>query len=342
MLLFAAPALAAPANDDFANAAIVPSALPETIGGTTVDATTEPAEPDHGVPGPNASVWYAWIPGADVRAKIELCESGSEPSEVEVAVYTGTSVGSLTRVADSFRGCRLFFDAMQDQPYMIAVDPVSSLADGEGPFQLLLRALAPPPNDDLANAQDIPLAPDQTVDGSTVDATTEPAEPTHGSSHAGPEPGSAGSVWYEWTSDSNGGTASFDVCGSFSPYEAVYTGNAYGALSWATANFIADYGKCSQSIAAAPLTTYRIAVESHYEGSFDLAVTYQANDPPPIGSSRPPPAATVPAGQVAAAVKKCTKAKAKHRKRHKSCKRHAKRRPTERAKLPIERMVAIG
>ena len=54
---------------------------------------------------------------------------------------------------------------------------------------------APPPNDDRANAQALTLP--ATVRGTTVDSTTEPAEPT--SSCAGPTPGS---VWYSLSTPS--------------------------------------------------------------------------------------------------------------------------------------------
>jgi hypothetical protein len=331
-LLFAAPALAAqPANDDFANAATVPSSLPETISGSTLDATTEPSEPAHWFNGPTASVWYAWTPAADDTAKIQLCDSTIEPS-ISVGVYTGTAVGSLTRVSGNNLGCRLYFHAAQDQQYMIAVDSMST--DDEGPFQVLLRALAPPPNDDLSNAQVLSQEPEQTVSGSTVDATMEPGEPSHLYHHGPPDPGVEGSVWYEWTSDANGGAVTLDACADFRPAVGVYAGSAYGALSSAGAD-PDEFGLCSQSFTAAPSTTYSIAVASLDEYPFDLTVTYQPNDdpPPPPGDDPPPgdrptPAAgaSVATGQVAGAVKKCKKAKKKkHRRAHRSCAKRAKR-----------------
>lgn len=51
----AAPAFGAPPNDDFRDASRID--VGQTIGGTTVGATHEPGEPQHG-PGTAAAVWY--------------------------------------------------------------------------------------------------------------------------------------------------------------------------------------------------------------------------------------------------------------------------------------------
>jgi hypothetical protein len=113
----------APANDDF-------GAATELTGDTgTVDsdnyyATLEPGEPEHGPYG-SASVWYRWTAPSTGPATFELCDSDFDTL---LAVYTGTSLDGLTRVAQDDNDCpgqyasRVSFAATAGQEYRIAVD----------------------------------------------------------------------------------------------------------------------------------------------------------------------------------------------------------------------------
>jgi hypothetical protein len=311
--------LSPPANDDFANAETVPSSLPQNINGTTVDATGEPSETPHVSQGPNASVWYSWTPAADVTAKLEFCDQlMNEPAELSVVVYTGTAIDSLTRVTDNQLSCRLYFHAEAGQEYRIVVDTTHILVE-EGPFQAVLRQLAPPANDDLANAQPLPAGQIQNVAGTTVDATVESGEPNHFGPGCGPCPPAIGpqsSVWYEWTSDASGGATTVDACsGIFLFSVAVYTGDAYPVAAAAP-----NDGSCSETFTAAPSTTYRIAVASHNEDDFTLNPV----STPPGGNPSPVPTPPGPTGKRAKALKKCKK---KRGKAHKKCVKRAKRLP---------------
>lgn len=308
-----------PVNDDFANASVLAASLPQTVNGTNLDATPEPSEPTISAGGPNASVWYKWTPLADVRAKIEYCDQlREEPTNTPVVVYTGGTLGSLTKVADNVHSCRLHFDALGGTTYRIVVDTDSFLP--EGPFQLDFRQLAPPSNDDLANAQALPPGPLQNVTGTTVDATIESAEPNHFGPGCGPCPPAIGppsSVWYWWTSDSSGGPTAIDACDAIFLFSvAVYTGDSYPLTAAAP-----NDGACSQTFTAAPSTTYKIAVASHNEDTFTLNPTT-----PPGGNPGPSPAPTTqgPTGRRAKALKKCKKKRGKARTK---CVKRAKRLP---------------
>ena len=90
---------AAPANDDFANAAAL-SGLPANATGTNVDATTESGEPEHTdfssvTPGEH-SVWWSWTAPSDGDVTVDTCGSNFDTL---LAVYTGSSVEALTPVA---------------------------------------------------------------------------------------------------------------------------------------------------------------------------------------------------------------------------------------------------
>ena len=102
LCLAGAASAAAPANDNFADAA-VQSGLPATATGTNVDASTEPGEPGHYFFSFGHSVWWSWTAPSDGDVTVDTCGSDFE---TVLAVYTGTSVGALTRVARN----RLAFD----------------------------------------------------------------------------------------------------------------------------------------------------------------------------------------------------------------------------------------
>ncbi len=95
---------AAPTNDRFVDA----TALPLSTGGslqqygTTQDATTEPSEPSHhpdGVTPTTASIWYTYTPTTD--GNLDVGVAGNGGFDPVLAIYTGTSVSALTRVASN-------------------------------------------------------------------------------------------------------------------------------------------------------------------------------------------------------------------------------------------------
>lgn len=100
VLALGAPAqAAAPSNDAFAHATVI-SGTSVTVTGTNVDATTETGEPlNMGYSWTaGATVWYRWT--APVTADFAVSTAGSN-FDTELGVYTGSSVGALTRVASN-------------------------------------------------------------------------------------------------------------------------------------------------------------------------------------------------------------------------------------------------
>ena len=141
-----------PANDDFADAQVLDGSLPITVNGNTGDATTEPGEPDHsGNPADGASVWYRWTPAETMWVAVDggaFCWAGA--GQQQYAVYTGSSVDTLTRIPG--QGCddgTIHFEAVAGTTYHI----VEQAELGEAiDFELTLRALDRPANDDFADA----------------------------------------------------------------------------------------------------------------------------------------------------------------------------------------------
>jgi len=124
-----------PGNDAFANA----TALVDPTGfvsGNNLAATKEPGEPNHaGDPG-GSSVWYSWQApsGESFTFTTHGRSSPLNTFNTLLAVYTGTSVNSLTPIAgnnnDNETICeptssRITFTAVAGTTYYFAVDGVS-------------------------------------------------------------------------------------------------------------------------------------------------------------------------------------------------------------------------
>ena len=154
---------APPPNDDFADALPIGPELPIAVQGTNLDSGAEQQEPDHSrfEEGPAyQSVWYSWTPAASRLVRISTC--GTEFSSL-LAVYTGTLLDSLHRVATGEGGCeplggnQLDLTANAGSRYLIAV--AGSFPNQEGPFTLrVFDPLAAPaqPAPPLPIAQDKP------------------------------------------------------------------------------------------------------------------------------------------------------------------------------------------
>jgi hypothetical protein len=209
-----------PANDGFAEGL----ALSGDAGwrpDSNAEATKEAGEPAHaGDPG-GASVWYRWTAARDGQAAFSTC--GSEFDTV-LAVYTGTTVGSLTEVTSSNNdpdcgsSSRVTFRASAGTQYHLAVDGVGG---DSGVFYL--DWFQRPANDNRADAQVI-SGETGTVPVSNAFASLEPNEPVHGG------PGGA-SVWFRWVAPSSG-PARFHTCGDgYDTLLAVYEGGSTTALA---------------------------------------------------------------------------------------------------------------
>ncbi|MGH9873304.1 MAG: NF038122 family metalloprotease [Pyrinomonadaceae bacterium] len=121
-----------PANDNFANRQVF-SGCSGNLTGTTFSATSEPGEPSHdpsdsssGSPG--QTVWYQWQAPSSVSLNTNITTAGSDFDTI-LAVYTGASLGSLTRITfndDATPGSVLTssvtFSATAGTTYQIVVD----------------------------------------------------------------------------------------------------------------------------------------------------------------------------------------------------------------------------
>ncbi len=223
--LLAAPGSASaapPPNDDFADATELLGGSPVSVG-TTVEATVQAGEPNHAGDSGGTSVWYRWTPARSGLIRLS-CDSSFETL---LAVYRGTSVGSLVEVGSDHSGTQcaspdLEFRAAAGVEYRIAVDG----AIGGGEFILTLSNTSPvPENDDFAHATTIQSGASYANRGTTEGAGRETGEPVHGGSQTG------SSVWFTWTAKQSGTAQVLPCHGGFHPVLGVYRGSSVTALT---------------------------------------------------------------------------------------------------------------
>ena len=254
--LWPASGLAAPANDDFANAQAI-TGLTGSLSSTNVGATKETGEPNHaGNPGGH-SIWYSWTAPAD--GNVALTTQGSA-FDTLLAVYTGAAVGALTLVAanDDDPGAgslsTVSFAVSNGVTYKVAVDGFSGKVE-VGSVNLYWQPS--PANDNFADVLVLSSTSSGTATGDTSGATREPGEPAQLLF-------SPGTIWYSWTAPADG-TYKFDTFGSNSDTVlAIYAGSSLDALDLVRINDDdPDRGCCSSWVPIANTTsgtTYSIAV----------------------------------------------------------------------------------
>jgi hypothetical protein len=277
-LLVPGAAIAAPANDNFADAQVLGPALPIEVAGTTVGATIEAGEE---LPAEGHTVWFKWTAPASVPVRVDVCDYHvvNGPGNDGLWAYTGSTIPTLVEVAENFNGCRVSFSAVEGTTYRIKFD---TYFGGEGDFTLRMFQETPPANDDFANAQTVGPGLPISVSGTNVFSTLETGEPYHASPNETDFP-PHDSVWYRWTPAASV-EARVRVCESdFGARLGVYTGSNVGGLTRVTTTVpLVSFPYCSLRFDAEAGTTYRIAVAGgggEQEGSFTLEIHRFA--PPP-------------------------------------------------------------
>ena len=112
-----------PANNNFGVAQTI-SGAQGTVTGANVRATKETGEPNHAGNAGGASIWYNWTAPANGSVTIDTVGS---TLDTLLAVYTGSSVGSLTVVASDHGSAgngasRVVFTGSSGTTYRVAVD----------------------------------------------------------------------------------------------------------------------------------------------------------------------------------------------------------------------------
>jgi subtilisin family serine protease len=281
---------ASPANDQFANGMPLPGASGSIIGTNNL-ATGETGEPVHaGTAQPLESVWYTWqAPSAGV---LELNTFGSD-FDTTLAVYSGSSVSSLTRIASNDdsngRQSRVTFAVTAGALYQIAVDGFGSETGTISLEYEFTPASGSAPDNDMF-ADRILLTSVSTLNaGSNVQATAEPGEPDHAEASSPVE-----SVWWSWTAPSHG-QVTFSTEGSnFDTTLAAYTGTEITSLTLVAFDDDSGPGSTSKmSFEVLPGQTYAVSVDGYAgsKGSISISASFAENagrEPNDLFASRIP------------------------------------------------------
>jgi hypothetical protein len=219
-----------PAHDAFSRAKPISGRLGALWNEPVAGATRQPGEPRHAGRGGH-SVWYRWKAPATGRA---VFDTQLYHFDTTLAVYTGSRIGRLSRVAanDDARAdgaSRVQFRATAGTTYRIALSTVPSveMAPSEV-LQLFWHSGPAPPNDRFGAAQTLPSRP-RPMQGWTSGAGMQPGEPSHGARRPG------ASVWFKWRAPRSGyGYWTAYDFGYQPMYEftkiAVYTGSSVDSL----------------------------------------------------------------------------------------------------------------
>jgi hypothetical protein len=249
--------VAPPANDAFASATEITGNSYTLSGFSNAGATKEPGEPAHAGDLGGKSVWWKWT--APASGTFQLETTGS-PLDTLLAVYTGSSVGSLSLVAsnDNFSGSTslVTFSAVAGTEYRFAVD---GWAGREG---LISLTLTPPTNDSFANATVVSLSGGVYYGANGVyntNATKEAGEPHHAGNAGGK------SLWWAWTATADGSCHVDTIGSAFNTLLAVYTGSAVNSLTPVASNDDSSMMPPASELSfdATAGTTYQIAVDGY-------------------------------------------------------------------------------
>ena len=217
---------APPANDDFANAAVIdPSALPFSESMTIDDATLEAGEPS-GCSSVGKSVWYGITATASGVIRVDVGNSSFYDRFLNVYRQDGTGLAGLTAI-----GCASpYYNNQSAVTFNVQAGNTYYLQAGgffpwsNGTLSLSVQLVPPPANDDFANATAVGSLP-FSDSADTSAATVESREPSPSCGQ------SAGSVWYAFTPSRTGSYSASATGNGFSAMVAAFTGNQLGSLS---------------------------------------------------------------------------------------------------------------
>jgi hypothetical protein len=199
-------------------------------------------------------LWWTWTAPASGIVSISLDGSSFDTT---LGVYLGTSVSSLTSVAQDDEGgagscSRVIFNATAGAAYQIAVDGFGGL---NGSITLTVKPGLL--NDDFADRLQL-VGPFDQVVGSNIGADWEAGEPYHWQT-TGEQ-----SVWWRWQSPASGVVTISTAGSNFDTILAAYTGNSVAALSLVANNDDNGASVTSQiSFFATAGTVYQIAVDGY-------------------------------------------------------------------------------
>ncbi len=194
----------APPNDAFAKAQVL-TGITGRVTGSTLEATKERGEPNHGGDLGGASIWYRWTAPAAGNVTFSTINTRFDTT---LGAYSGTSVSALRTLASNNNSgtgstSTVNFSVTAGQVVYVAIDGARdkvTMLPASGPTNLFWSLQTRPANDDVASAQVI-AGGAGSVRGTNRGATVEPGE---SSPLKTPGAAAVASVWYRWKAPSSG------------------------------------------------------------------------------------------------------------------------------------------
>jgi outer membrane protein assembly factor BamB/subtilisin family serine protease len=217
-------AAATPFNDAFADRATL-SGANIRVRSNNADATAESGEPAHAGAAAQHSLWWTWT--APETTEYSFDTAGSS-YDTRLALYTGTSLGSLHAVASNDNTnettitSRVVMTLSAGTTLQIAVSGPTGGLTG-------LRIGSVPANDFFAAAKTV-SGKQIRIAGTTLNAARETGEPNPTGQGAGH------SVWYKWTAPADGHYSLAAFATTTDTVAAVYTGNSVSNLTTLASN----------------------------------------------------------------------------------------------------------
>lgn len=248
-----------PANDSFA-AAVATSTATWTLTGNNTDGTSQTGEPAHAGNAAAKSVWWAFTAPSSGLCTVRTLGSAFD---TVLAVYTGTSVGTLVAVASNDNSSSTVLDStvsfstVKGTVYRIVVDGKSG-ASGVIQLSASLVAALTPVNDTFSAAT-ILTGTSFVINGSNIGATVQTGEPNHAGVRGGK------SVWWSWTAPSSGTFTLATTGSSVDTTLAIYTGSVVNKLAAIGSNNDQSSTLRTSRVIVSVVagTTYRIAVDGN-------------------------------------------------------------------------------
>ncbi len=213
-----------PDNDDFADAEILEGDSGQ-LGTSTVGATKEALEDNHGGVVGGASIWYRWTAPRGGLLTVHTIGSNYDTA---LAAYQGEALGDLEFIEENddtsgLHQSMIVFPVRTGEEFFIVIDGFQ----GRGGNVLLTWFLgstgAKPANDQLERAIEIGADSGMSI-ATTINGTTEENEPEHHPDQTG------GSVWWKFTPPIDGEVTFTTNAINFLHVLAAYEGAALGGL----------------------------------------------------------------------------------------------------------------
>lgn len=230
LILAPAAYAAPPANDDFANAIVLPSGSASDVVDNT-EATLEVGEPNSS--NRSASVWYSWTAPSDGFMSANSCAGGWDS---EMYIYSGIALTALNQKADGSDFCATNSGAQTPLMQVAQGDTLMiqhlSYSTNSGLNTVEVEFIETPAHDDLIAAEVLSGDVDSSEPAFNRYATVESGETTSGG-------GGTRTMWYSWQAPAPG-LATFSSCDAdFDAFLRAYTGDP---LAGGTVEGSADQG----------------------------------------------------------------------------------------------------